>query len=126
MAITIRHKGNFNKVEKFLHTMLRDSTWLKLERYGEIGLEALRSVTPVQTGLTASSWFYEIKKDSNGYSIAWYNDNENNGFNILIGLQYGHGTGTGGYVVGRDFINPAIRPIFDEIADGIWTIVQSS
>lgn len=85
-----------------------------------MGVDALNSATPKDTGLTASSWYYEIEKTSTGVTIAFYNSNIQNGIPIAIILQYGHGTGTGGWVQGRDYINPAIQPIFDEIAEKAW------
>ena len=94
-----------------------------LRKYGEAGVSALMAATPVDTGKTASMWGYEIEKTSNGWTINWTNDNINNYVNIAVILQYGHGTGTGGYVAGRDYINPAMAPIFDELADEAWNEV---
>lgn len=91
-----------------------------LEKYGEAGVAALVSATPSESGKTASSWTYEIQNSANGASITFSNTNINKGVNIAIILQYGHGTGTGGWVQGRDYINPAIRPVFDNIADAVW------
>lgn len=91
-----------------------------LSKYGAQGVQALASSTPVDSGRTASSWGYEIERDNRGWSIHWTNDNINQNVNIAIILQYGHGTGTGGYVAGRDYINPAIAPIFQAIADEAW------
>lgn len=96
-----------------------------LKKYGEIGVEALAAATPKDTGTTAASWRYEIVKKRDGYSLYWCNDNVHNGVNIALILQYGHGTGTGGYVKGMDYINPAIRPIFDAIANDAWREVTS-
>jgi hypothetical protein len=118
--IKISHKGNFNNTEKFLKKISTADFMRNLEKYGEMGVQALASATPIDSGLTASSWSYEIEKSSDSYTIHWVNNNVNNGVNIAIILQYGHGTGTGGYVQGRDYINPALRPIFDEIADSAW------
>ena len=118
--IKISHKGNFNNTEKFLKKISTADFMRNLEKYGEMGVQALASATPIDSGLTASSWSYEIEKSSGSYTIHWVNNNVNNGVNIAIILQYGHGTGTGGYVQGRDYINPALRPIFDEIADSAW------
>lgn len=94
-----------------------------LRKYGEAGVSALMAATPVDTGKTASMWGYEIEKTSSGWTINWTNDNINNYVNIAVILQYGHGTGTGGYVAGRDYINPAMAPIFDELADEAWNEV---
>ena len=94
-----------------------------LRKYGEAGVSALMAATPVDTGKTASMWGYEIEKTSDGWTINWTNDNVNNYVNIAVILQYGHGTGTGGYVAGRDYINPAMAPIFDKLADEAWNEV---
>lgn len=94
-----------------------------LRKYGEEGVSALMAATPVDTGKTASMWGYEIEKTSSGWTINWTNSNINNYVNIAVILQYGHGTGTGGYVAGRDYINPAMAPIFDKLADEAWNEV---
>lgn len=91
-----------------------------LDKYGKMGVEALSSATPVDSGLTASSWYYEIQNDGNSASIEFHNSHINKGVPIAIILQYGHGTGTGGWVEGRDYINPAIQPIFDQLAEEVW------
>lgn len=85
-----------------------------------MGVNALSNATPVESALTASSWYYEVESRRGYHSIRWYNSNVNQGVPIAIILQYGHGTGTGGYVRGRDYINPAIRPVFDQIANEVW------
>jgi hypothetical protein len=90
-----------------------------------MGVNALANSTPVETGLTARSWQYRIVKDRRGPTIEWYNTNQVNGTPVAILIQYGHGTGTGGYVAGRDYINPAMRPIFDTIADEVWRRVKA-
>ena len=95
-----------------------------LEQYAVIGVDALSRMTPVKTGLTARSWEYQIHVTPWGYSITWWNTNENQGANIAILLQYGHGTRTGGYVQGRDYINPAIQPVFDQMTEEIWKEVR--
>ena len=97
-----------------------------LRKYGQAGVEALAAATPKDTGETAASWSYEIVQTRNGYSIFWNNSNVNRGVNIALILQYGHGTGTGGYVRGIDYINPAIRPVFDEIANAAWKEVTET
>ena len=97
-----------------------------LESYGKIGVDALASATPKDTGQTAASWSYEIEQGPGSSKITWKNSNINEGVNIAVILQYGHGTGTGGYVVGRDYKKPAIQPIFDQIADAAWKEVQNS
>ena len=91
-----------------------------LDKYGMTGVDALSSATPHESGLTASSWKYRVVRDKNHPRIEWYNTNVHHGAVIAVLLQYGHGTGTGGYVQGRDYINPAIRPVFDKIADDVW------
>lgn len=91
-----------------------------LEKYAERGLQALKDSTPVDSGKTADSWECTIRRDQTGATIVWSNTNVNDGVNIAIILQYGHATGTGGYVVGLDYINPAMQPIFQEMADNIW------
>ena len=93
---------------------------VELDKYGRMGVEALSKATPVDTGLTASSWYYEIESTDKETSITFYNSNIQNGIPIAIILQYGHGTGTGGWVEGRDYINPALRSVFDEIAEKAW------
>lgn len=118
--ITITHKGDFSKAKNYLNNLKKASRVNILEQYGEQGLAALASVTPVDTSLTANSWYYEVKRGVGTTSITFYNSHVNKGVNIAIILQYGHGTRNGGYVVGRDYINPAIQPIFDKIADAAW------
>lgn len=124
--IKISHRGDFNKIEKFLKKNLRSDYLNILSKYGEIGVDALASATPVATGATANSWSYEIEKKGGYVTLAWYNSNTNKGVNIAVILQYGHGTRNGGYVQGRDYINPTMRPIFDKIASDAWREVTSS
>ena len=118
-------KGDYDKTERWLKKLLRKQYMKNLMKYGEEGVAALSAATPVDTGLTAASWAYEIQSDANGISINWVNTNVNKGVNIAVILQFGHGTGTGGYVQGRDYINPAMRPVFDDIADKAWKEVTS-
>jgi len=113
-------KGDFKNTRRFLKQARKQNFDSILEKYGEQGVEALRSVTPVRTGKTADSWDYEIVKDKSGVRIYWTNSNVQNGVSIALILDTGHGTGTGGYVQGRHYISPAIQPIFDEIADAAW------
>lgn len=118
--IKLTTTGNFDKTNKFLK---RASTWSKnvnLDVYAKRGVAALSSATPVDTGLTASSWYYRIDRKDGLISITFLNSNINKGVPIAIILQYGHGTRNGGWVEGRDYINPAIRPIFDELAKAAW------
>lgn len=124
--IRFEQKGDFKKTTSFLQSMKERRFLDKLDRYGKEGVVALSSATPVKTGKTAASWDYEIKKTENSYSIIWKNSNVNNGVLIAVLIQYGHGTGWGGYVQGRDYINPAMRPIFDNIAESAWREVENS
>ena len=118
--ITFRQKGDFSKLTRFLERAKETIRLGNLDKYGREGVAALASATPIDTGKTASSWYYKIE-NKNGYaSINVCNSNINKGVPIAIILQYGHGTRNGGYVQGRDYINPAIRPIFDKIADDAW------
>lgn len=117
--ITIKHSGSFNRTEKFLSRAEKIRIKDILDRYGKEGVKALSDATPKDSGETADSWNYEIKITVYGYSLAWTNSNIVDGVSVVILLQYGHGTGTGGYVQGRDFINPAIKPIFDKISTSI-------
>ena len=118
--IVVKHTGNFNKTTRFLDRAKNFKFMASLDRYGREGVMALSSATPVDSGKTSNSWSYEIHSTKNEYSICWTNSNINDGVPIAIILQYGHGTRNGGYVRGRDYINPAIRPIFDKIADHAW------
>lgn len=119
------HKGNFSKTEKFLNALKGKRYLNRLDELAEMGVQALSSATPVDSGKTASSWYYTIKEEAGQTTIEWLNRNVNQHVNIAVILQYGHGTGTGGYVQGRDYINPAMRPIFDTIADQAWKEVTS-
>lgn len=118
--LSIRQKGDFSKLTRYLIKTNKAIKNIDLSKYGQAGVEALASATPVDTGLTASSWYYEIEKTSTGTSIVFYNSNVHRGICIAIILQYGHGTGNGGWVEGRDYINPAIQPIFNDIAEKAW------
>ena len=118
--IVIKQSGNFNNTERFLKGAKKLHIEKILDRFGKEGVRALASATPVDSGLTANSWGYDVSVSRGSYSITWTNSNVVNGVPIAIILQYGHGTGTGGYVQGRDYINPAIKPIFDMIANAIW------
>lgn len=124
--ITVKHRGNFKNTEKFFSRMMNWHFENKLESYGKQGVAALASATPVDTGLTANSWNYEIVRGGNTYSIVWTNSNVNKGVNIALILQLGHGTRNGGYVVGRDYINPAIQPVFEKMANDLWTEVVNA
>lgn len=118
--IKFKHRGSFSKTEKFLNR-IRGIEYLNiLSRYGQEGVAALSAATPVESGATASSWTYEITHTPTSTTISWLNTNVNKGVNIALILQYGHGTGTGGFVRGRDYINPAMRPVFDRMAQQVW------
>lgn len=121
--IGITSTGDFTKTDSFLKRLQRRSQYSDLNRYGQMGVTALSNATPIDSRLTASSWNYRIIK-GNRPGIEWYNMNEVNGTPVAILIQYGHATGTGGYVHGRDFINPAMKPIFDKIANDVWKKVR--
>lgn len=118
--ITFRQKGDFSKLTRYLERVKEVVKLGDLDKYGRAGVAALASATPADTGLTASSWYYEISNKNGSAMISFHNSNIQNGVPIAIILQYGHGTRNGGWVEGRDYINPAIRPIFDRIADDAW------
>lgn len=118
--ISFTHRGDFSKTRKFMNRVLGKNYLNILTKYGQAGVDALSSATPVDSGETASSWTYEIAHTPTSTSISWLNTHSNDGVNIAIILQYGHGTGSGGYVSGRDYINPAMKPIFDKIAQEAW------
>lgn len=118
--ITFRQKGNFSKLTRYLERVKGAVKLSQLDKYGQQGVAALSSATPVDSGLTAASWYYKVEHQNGLTSINFYNSNTNKGVNIAIILQYGHGTRNGGWVQGRDYINPAIQPIFDKIANDAW------
>ena len=118
--ITFRHKGDFSRLTSFLEKAKESIKVGDLDKYGREGVAALRSATPVESGVTANSWYYTIERGNGTTKINFANSHFNKGVPIAIILQYGHGTGTGGYVQGRDYINPAIQPIFDNIANDAW------
>ena len=124
--IIVRHRGDFKKTKNFLDRMKERSYLKNLEKYAQEGVAALSAATPVDTGKTANSWTYEIENTDTRYAIYWINTNENKGVNIALILQTGHGTGSGGYVQGIDYINPAMKPILQKIADEAWKEVTSS
>ena len=123
--IRFTHKGDFSKTLRFLNKAKTNTILSILHRYGQDGVRALAANTPIDTGNTASSWGYEVVHTSGRSKIYWTNSNIQKGVSIAIILQYGHGTRTGGYVQGRDYINPAIRPIFDKIAELAWQEVTN-
>lgn len=124
--IRLTSSGSFSKTEAFLKKMLRLNIVSVLHSAGKKGVSALKSATPIQTGLTAASWDYEVTARGGIYEVAWTNSDVESSFPVAIMLQYGHGTGTGGYIQGIDYINPAIRPIFDAIANEVWEAVNSA
>lgn len=124
--IRISQRGNFKRTEKFLNNMRNQTMFDNLEMFAREGVDALSSATPIDTALTSVSWGYRITVNRKVAEIAWLNENENAGLSIVILLQYGHGTGTGGYVEGYDFINPALRPIFNRIQEDVWRAVTNS
>lgn len=124
--IKFRHKGDFSKTTNYLNKVRKFIKRIDFEKYGQEGVIALKSATPVRTGVTADSWYYEISEKNNSVYITFCNSNIQNGVPIAIILQYGHGTGSGAWVQGRDYINPAIQPIFDEIANKAWKEVTKS
>lgn len=118
--IRFRQKGDFSKLMRFMERAKNAVHLGNLDKYGREGVAALASATPIDSGLTANSWYYEIVRKNGSVSIEFLNRNIQNGVPIAIIIQYGHATGTGGWVEGRDYINPAIRPVFDRIASNVW------
>ena len=125
-SINLVAKGDYKKTFRFLSNLQNRSFLKKLDYYGQKGVEALSAATPKDSGKTSESWGYQIVEERGRCSIIWTNSNINDGVPIAVILQYGHGTNHGGYVKGMDYINPAMRPIFDEIADGAWREVKNS
>ena len=120
MKISCSSKGDFSKTIKYLNKVKNVKINNILSKYGKIGVTALAQATPKDSGITSQSWNYRIEVKNNNASIVWYNTNTVKGVNIAIILQYGHGTRNGGWVEGRDYINPAMKPVFDKIADQVW------
>lgn len=123
--ITVKVTGSFEKTQAFLKRVSKLDILGLLRASAQEGVNALSRVTPIETGVAAHSWGFEVSNSGGIYTIIWTNSDVENGFPVVIMLQYGHGTGTGGYVAGYDFINPAMRPVFDKIADDIWKAVIS-
>lgn len=126
--ITFKQTGNFSKTTKFMNSLLKRDYLNILDEFGKKGVEALKHATPKDTGLTSNSWEYEIVSDKNTTTISWYNTNEcsnsrDYNFNIVILLVYGHATKNGGWVEGYDFVNPAMKPVFDELAELAWNAI---
>ena len=118
--ITFSQKGDFSKLDRFLKRSMNVGKLSKLDRYGREGVAALRAATPMDSGKTRDCWDYDIQYGNGTCSISFLNSNINDGVPIAIILQYGHGTRNGGFVQGRDYINPAIRPIFDKMVEDVW------
>ena len=124
--ISFEVTGDFKHTEAFLKSVQKLNILSILESCGQMGVSALSHATPIETGKSAHSWGYKVSGSGGIYELAWTNTDIENGFHVVIMLQYGHGTGTGGYVQGKDFINPAMRPVFDRIADKVWKAVTSA
>ena len=118
--ITIESQGEWKLTRNWFDRMTKLDLALIMNQFGKEGVSALAAATPSRSGLTSKSWNYEVTRKGNNWKITWTNSNVNKGANIAVLIQYGHGTRNGGYVVGRDYINPAIRPIFDKIAEKAW------
>lgn len=124
--ISFDAKGEWKQTERYFKKLKQQEFWKVLHKYGQQGVTALASATPTDTGKTAESWYYKLytKSSNNTTTIVWYNDNNEGGANVAVLIQYGHGTRTGGYVQGKDYINPAMRPVFDKIADELWAEIK--
>lgn len=127
ITVKVGDKGDFKKTFKFLKAMKEKRFLKNLDKYGQMGVDALAAATPKRTGLTAESWTYDITDNGEQLIISWNNTNVQKGYyNVALMIQYGHGTGTGGWVEGIDYINPALKPVFDKIADAVWMEVKNS
>lgn len=124
LVLRITNEGDFNKTIGFLEKAEKTLTKSSLDEYGRLGVDALTKATPKNTGKTAASWYYEIEKKNDSIAIVWSNSNINENVNVAVLIQMGHGTGTGGYVRGVDYINPALKPVFDKIANDVWKEVE--
>ena len=124
--IEIVSKGSFHNTEGWLSRISRQELYSLLSQYGQRGVDALSMATPKDSGETANSWRYEVSRKGSSWSVTWFNGNVINGYPVAIMIQYGHGTGTGGYVAGQEYINSAIKPIFDEISNSIWKAVKTA
>ena len=124
--ITFEQKGDFKNSDRFLKRMSNFDFSKTLKGVAQEGVRALAAATPVDSGLAAGSWGYRIERSRNSFAITWTNSDIESGFPVALMIQYGHGTGTGGYVQGRDYINPAMRPIFDQIIERLWTEVTTA
>ena len=125
-TVRVDNKGDYSKLDKYFHDLLNAARLNILNEYGSKGVAALSAATPVDTGKTADSWYYEITNNGGVYSIVFHNSNiSKDWFPVAIMLDVGHGTGTGGWVAGRNYIDPAIQPIFDKMADSVWEEVRN-
>ncbi len=126
IVVQMSEKGDFKKTFKFLKAMQEKKFLSNLDKYGERGVQLLSENTPRDTGLTASSWYYKIEDDGETLTLTWYNSNvKKDYFNVALMLQYGHATKNGGWIEGIDYINPALKPLFDEMEKDIWEEVKS-
>jgi hypothetical protein len=124
--VSFSAEGSFDNTEKFLKAMVKLNLDKVLAAAAQKGVAALSKATPKDTGLSANSWGYEITREGTSVVINWTNSDVENGYPVALMIQYGHGTGTGGYISGKDYINPAMRPVFDEIAETVWKAVTSA
>ncbi len=125
MAVSFSHRGSFDKMESFLTKAQRIKLRRAVEPIAQKGVDALAAATPTESGLASRSWGYSVREGKDWLQVIWTNNDVEGGFPVVIMLQYGYATGTGGYVQGRDFINPTMKPIFDEISEQIWKVVTS-
>jgi hypothetical protein len=125
-VITLKTSGTYTKTRAYLQKLARGDFFQQLDSLAQRGVAALASASPVDSGLAAHSWTYQIEKTKSSCTITWYNTDIESKFPVAIMLQYGYFTGTGGYVHGRDYINPAMRPVFDQIQEAVWKVVTSS
>ena len=125
-TISYSYSGDFKGTKNFLANLKKRNFISKLDKYGQMGVDALREATPKDTGKTADSWYYEIEETRDSITIAWLNSNTNRSIPIALLIQYGHATRDGGWISGRDYINPALKPIFDAIAKSAWEEVTKS
>ena len=123
--ISIHTSGSYDKTRAYLAKLARGDIFQGLDTLAQMGVNALASASPIESGLAAHSWSYTIEKTAASCTISWLNTDVESGFPVAIMLQYGYSTGTGGYVAGRDYINPAMKPIFDQIQDQVWKVVSS-
>lgn len=124
--LSYRIEGSTQKLENFLDSILKGRLYSSVARHAQMGVDALKHATPIDSGNTADHWSYEIEEKSGSYIIWFINTNRIDNFNVAVGLQYGHAVKGGGWVQGYDYINPALKPVFDQIADEVWKEVQNA